>query len=108
MLDMSHTHLGYHVHLSLSILLFLALTAACTSRVVYDPPPAEPVPNAVNINTADAAQLEMLPGLGRKIAEAIVRFREKHGPFERSEHLMQIRGISENRFLKFRHLVRTE
>lgn len=63
---------------------------------------------AVNINSASLEELEKLPHIGRKTAEAIVEFRTRNGPFRRVEHLMQIRGVSEERFLEIRHLLRTE
>lgn len=48
----------------------------------------------VNINLATQEQLETLPGIGPKLAGAIVRHRETHGPFEYAEHLIEVPGIS--------------
>lgn len=48
----------------------------------------------VNINLATQEQLETLPGIGEKLAAAIVRYREVHGPFEYAEHLIEVPGIS--------------
>ena len=49
---------------------------------------------AVNINTADAQALsDNITGVGIKRAEAIVKFREEHGPFESVDGLTQIKGI---------------
>ena len=93
------------------ILIFIAfsLTTACTSRLVYEQQTAAaPTQNAININTATADELEKLPHIGRKTAETIVRFREENGPFRRTEHVMQIRGISEKRFLEMRQYLRSE
>ena len=92
------------------LLLAFALGVGCSARRVYQTS-ANTVaiaPEAVNINTASAEELERLPEIGRKTAEAIVRFRTENGPFRRAEHLMQIRGISERRFLEIRQFVRTE
>ena len=63
---------------------------------------------AININTAGIDELEHLPGIGRKTAEQIIEFRALHGPFRRRESLMQIRGISQQRYINVRHLIRTE
>lgn len=52
--------------------------------------PAQPV----NLNTATAAELAMLPGVGPVLARRIVRHREKSGKFRRVEELLVIRGIS--------------
>ena len=83
--------------------------AGCSSRVVYDPAPQYTVTeNSININTASANDLEKLPHIGRKTAEAIVAFREENGPFRRPEHLLLIRSISEKRFAEIGPFLRTE
>jgi competence ComEA-like helix-hairpin-helix protein len=64
-------------------------------------PPAKPI----DINTATAAQLEQLPGIGPATARAIVRFREKSGPFRRVEELRAVPRISKLRFQKLRPYV---
>jgi competence ComEA-like helix-hairpin-helix protein len=89
-------------------LFVVALAASCSSRVVYDEPRVEASPYAININTASAADLERLPHIGRKTAEAIVQFRTDDGPFRRPEHLLLIRGVSEKRFEELRPLLRAE
>jgi competence ComEA-like helix-hairpin-helix protein len=62
----------------------------------------------ININTASASQLEELPGVGKVLAERIVAHREQYGPFRRAEHLMMVRGFSDNKFRKIRDLVTVE
>jgi competence ComEA-like helix-hairpin-helix protein len=62
----------------------------------------------VNINTASAVELEKLPGIGKILAERIVAHRERYGPFRRAEHLMMVRGFSDNKFRKIRYLVTVE
>lgn len=48
----------------------------------------------VNINTADAQTLsENIIGVGFKRAQAIVNFREEHGPFKSVDELTQVKGI---------------
>ena len=61
--------------------------------------------SAVNINTATAADLEKLPYIGSRTAEAIIAYREQNGPFRRVEHLMLLPGISEKRFRSIREVV---
>jgi competence ComEA-like helix-hairpin-helix protein len=92
------------------LILTLAIigSVACSSRVEYEQPRVDASPNAININTASADELERLPNIGRKTADAIVEFRTENGPFRRPEHLMLIRGLSEKRFLELRPLLRTE
>jgi competence protein ComEA len=43
----------------------------------------------VNINTADAAALETLPGIGPALAQRILDYRQAHGPFVRVEDIME-------------------
>lgn len=90
------------------LLLAVCLAAACSTRLVYQQPQSAPSPEAVNINTATADELERLPHIGRKTAEAIVEFRDLNGPFRRLEDLMLIRGVSEKRFDELQPLLRAE
>ena len=64
---------------------------------------AKPAANAiVNLNTASAAELENLPGIGAKTAARIVEYRQKNGPFKKVEELMNVRGVGEKNFLKIK------
>jgi len=56
----------------------------------------------VNINTASAADLEGLPGIGAKTAARIIEYRQKNGPFKKVEELMNVRGVGEKSFLKLK------
>ena len=47
----------------------------------------------VDINTADAELLETLPGIGETRAQAIIRHREEHGPFQRIDDIVAVPGI---------------
>jgi len=49
----------------------------------------------ININTADAQSLTQLTGVGPSRAEAIIAYREEHGPFQSLHELTQVRGIGE-------------
>lgn len=94
---------------ALVLIVVAMFLCSCSTRVVSEPFLANnPSPNAININTATVVELERLPGVGRKTAEAIVDHRERHGTFRRVEHLMLIHGVSEARFAGIRPLVRIE
>lgn len=69
-------------------------------ETVEETPPAsgqaKPEPEErININTADAALLETLPGIGERRAADIVADREENGPFRIVEELTRVRGIGE-------------
>jgi len=49
----------------------------------------------INVNSADATQLESLSGIGEVLAQAIIDFREKNGPFKSVDELMDVSGIGE-------------
>jgi competence protein ComEA len=57
---------------------------------------------AVNLNTASASQLEAVPGIGPKMAQRIVEYRQKNGAFKKIEELMNVKGIGEKSFLKLK------
>ena len=52
----------------------------------------------ININTASAADLQKLNGIGEKRAEQIIAYREQNGDFKKIEDLMQVSGIGEKTF----------
>jgi competence ComEA-like helix-hairpin-helix protein len=76
--------------LALFLLIGLLLAATTQGR---KRPPAQPL----DLNIATAAQLAQVPGIGPTTAQAIVRFRQKSGPFRRVEDLLAIRGISQQK-----------
>ena len=47
----------------------------------------------ININSADAATLASLDGIGASKAEAIVAYRDANGPFQTPEELSKVKGI---------------
>ena len=55
----------------------------------------------VDINTADVETLSSeLAGIGQDKAEAIVTYREQHGPYKQIEDLTKVKGIGVNTFEK--------
>ena len=47
----------------------------------------------ININTADVKELMKLEGVGRRVAEKIVEYRDTHGPFKKAEELRKVEGV---------------
>lgn len=81
----------------------LALPAASEAILTGGNDPAqtalELLPGAlIDINTATAEELKLLPGIGDALAGAIVDYREEKGAFESLEQLMDVPGIGESRF----------
>jgi len=59
----------------------------------------------VNINTASASQLDLLPGVGPSIAEKIVEHRQTHGPFTSIDGLINVSGIGPAKLADLRDLI---
>ena len=86
--------------------------ALCALLVISSPVTASPTQQApvaekmvLNLNAATLAQLETLPGIGRKVAERILEYRTKSGGFKKVEDLMNVKGIGEKSFLKIKPLI---
>ncbi|MBE9551744.1 MAG: ComEA family DNA-binding protein [Proteobacteria bacterium] len=52
----------------------------------------------VNINAASVEQLTQLKGIGPKIAERVVQYREEHGRFQQAEDITKVQGIGQGIF----------
>ncbi len=65
---------------------------------------AEETPESVliNINTADAEELQRLSGIGAAKAADIIAYREAHGAFQRTEDIMKVTGIKTSLFNKIK------
>lgn len=59
----------------------------------------------VNLNTATVEQLATIPGVGPKMAERIIDYRQKNGGFKKVEDLMNVSGVGEKSFLKMKPLI---
>lgn len=59
----------------------------------------------ININSASAAKLEKLPGIGPSLAKKIVEFRETHGPFVKIEDLLNVSGIGPTKLEGIKDLI---
>ena len=67
------------------------------------PTPAAQTPSAspelhVNINTAEAQELCLLPGIGETIAARIVDYRKAHGLFNNTDEIMNVSGIGAKKY----------
>jgi competence protein ComEA len=62
----------------------------------------------IDINTASAEELTQLKGIGPSHAAGIVAFREKNGPFQKPEDLIQVPRIGPKTFEKNKDLIVVE
>jgi len=59
----------------------------------------------ININNARADQLQMLPGIGAKLASRIVDYRRENGAFKALEDIENVDGLTEKRFEHIKGLI---
>lgn len=88
----------------------VAPAAAATPPDKIPTSPKDPVSTTapvkrININTASADELDLLPGVGKATALAIIEHRTKHGPFRTVSDLDKVPGIGPSRIEKLRPLV---
>ena len=85
----------------LPLLGLLALLVAMPARAEKKPlGPGE----RVDLNSATAAELMRLPGVGKKKAEAIVATRDKR-PFRKAEEVTRVKGLSPAWYAKVKGMV---
>ncbi len=72
------------------------------------PLPAAPLTRTININTASAAELELLPGVGPVLAGRIVEYRSRVGGFRTIEQLDDVKGIGPKSLEKLRPHIRVQ
>ena len=86
----------------------LALCAAALSGSSGAPAFAAPAESktssaaVVDVNTAGVEELMTVPGIGASLAQRIVEFREKNGPYASVEDLLKVQGIGEKSLARFR------
>ena len=62
----------------------------------------------VNINTATAEELQLLPGIGESRAKAVIELRKQNGGFKSVDELAQVKGIGEAALKRLRPHVRIQ
>jgi competence ComEA-like helix-hairpin-helix protein len=88
------TRVRFAVVVALAVLSSLAPWSAGAAPPAHTGA-AAPKPDSapVNINTADVKELMKLEGVGRRVAEKIVEYRDTHGPFKKPEELRKVEGV---------------
>jgi competence protein ComEA len=94
---------------TLATILLWSMTCAPTCLLVHaDAPqkaPSHAAATVVDINRASTEDFEKLPGIGPKLAQQIVAYRTRHGPFRRVEDLLIVKGIGSKKWKALRPYV---
>ncbi|MBI1367405.1 MAG: hypothetical protein GC162_02000 [Planctomycetes bacterium] len=77
------------VALAAALLLTACLYFARNGRSTVD----APINYTINLNTADAPTLQLLPGVGPALAQRIIADRAEHGPYRSIADLARVSGI---------------
>ena len=83
-----------------------AIAAPAAPALVADPAPVQATVQAerqpIDVNAATAEDLQSVPGIGEALARRIIEFRQEHGPFEKLDDLLNVRGIGTTSLEKLR------
>ena len=90
---------------ALVLLIVTGLALAGASLAADDSPR---LVGAININTATAEELQLLPGVGEARAKAVITLRKQRGGFKSVDDLTLVKGIGDVALERMRPFVRTE
>jgi competence protein ComEA len=86
-------------------LALLAALVALAGPAAMAEDGSSPLTGVVNVNTATAEELQLLPGIGESRAEAVIALRKERGGFKTIEELLEVEGIGEASFARLRPFV---
>jgi len=87
-----------------TVVVFLALVLAVSSLAMAAD---ETATGVVNINTAGAEQLQLLPRVGPALADRIIEFREANGLFKSIDEIVAVKGIGESSLVRLEPYIAT-
>ncbi len=81
----------------LSLAVCVCLAVACSQALAAQAETKQKsgpaLSGTLNINTATAKDLCLLPGIGKKTAENIIAYRTEHGNFKSVDGLIKVKGV---------------
>jgi competence protein ComEA len=88
-----------------TLTVLIALAAAPAVLAVTPAPVEAAAVEKININTASVNELQKLQGIGRGVAQRIVKYREANGPFKTGEDLRKVEGVGPATFERNRERI---
>jgi len=78
--------------------LFAALLCGYTAVGKQEQLEPKPYQFRIDLTTATPGELQILPGIGPKLAENIVHYRDQHSPISACDEILNVRGIGQKRY----------
>ena len=72
------------------VLLLLCWYSAVRKQEILEP---KPYKFRMDLNTVTHGELQTLPGIGPKLAESIIQYRDQHAPIQDFDEIMNVSGI---------------
>ena len=87
---------------AVALTAFLGSTALAAANEPAGHAAGGAIVGVVNVNSATAEELALLPGVGPAKAQAILEYRKEHGAFKRVEDLSEVKGIGDKALERMR------
>ncbi len=87
------------------VMLLLVIGFVCQSRICFS---ATEVEGKININTATEDQIELLPGIGPKLATEVLNYRTNNGNFKTIDDIKKVSGVGDKKFEKIKNFIMIE
>ena len=77
--------------------VFIVLLCWHTAAEKQEMPEPKPYKFRIDLNTATRGELQTLPGIGPKLAESIIQYRDQHVPIHDFDEIMNVSGVGTKR-----------